>query len=136
MTILLIVLALLLTPKIYAQSQVNVETRVESNSNVEVNTSVKRDSSTYRKVEIDVNGEKQTFESNEPGSDSIKVESKNGKTTVIKTKNNQINVSITPINSPTYDIEKNINKEFDKIPQTSLSQYIINWIKDLFKKIF
>lgn len=119
---------------VIASSQ-TVQTYVESNTNstVEVNST----NSINKKTEVTINGEKHVFESNEPGTDTIRVESKNGKTTISQTTGDQTQkLKLTPTLTPPTPTEVPIPDVFERAKQTTLSNYIINWVKDFFKNLF
>lgn len=143
MYFLLLFATFLLTPTTHASSTVNVQTHVESNtdSKIEVNQQVSNTSSVSRKVEIDVNGEKHIYESNKEGSQTIKVESKDGKVNVTNTEDDNENVSPTLKISPTtppvgVPSPTPVPDLLGDVPQTSLADYIIESIKDFFEKLF
>jgi len=119
---------------VIAYSQ-TVQTYVESNTNstVEVNTT----NSIQKKTEVTINGEKHVFESNEPGTDTIRVESNNGKTTISQTNGAQTQkIILPPTSTPLKITEVPIPNVLNGAKQTTLSNYIINWVKDFFKNLF
>ncbi len=138
MLTLLVSSALLLATNTTSVTQTNGTSKVEVHSSSDSNstTSVTTSNTTKQKIEIDVNGEKRVYESDEPGGQSVRVESINGKTTVTQSKGVDIDLNITPMKknpTPTVIAMPDVVKSR---PQSSFASYVMDWVKDLFKNLF
>lgn len=129
------------------QSGTSVQTNVQStgNSQVNVQTDVSTsgsNTSVYKKVEIENNGVKKVYESNEPGNERVEVESsQNGvEMKVTKDASNTAKKTANESSGTKVDIEKSVNIDKDSLPYTStyesIHNYIINAVKNFFKKFF
>lgn len=139
MIVFLILVTLFSAFPAHASSTVNVSTHVESNtdSRIEVNQNVSNTNSVYKKVEIEVNGEKHVYESDKPGDQTIKIESRDGKVKVENSQNKGDTNRPTPKQSPSVSISPILSDDFlNEVPQTSLADYIFDSIKEFFGKLF
>ncbi len=129
------------------QSGTNVQTNVQTtgNSQVNVQTDVNTsgsNTSVYKKVEVENNGVKKVYESTDPGSERVEVEStKNGvEMKVTKDASDTAKNTATKSSGTKVEIEKSVQVEKDSLPYSStyesIHNFIINTVKDFFKKLF
>ncbi|MFS8159154.1 MAG: hypothetical protein ACMG6E_02875 [Candidatus Roizmanbacteria bacterium] len=90
MSYILFLLFFILTSPVCASTSVDSTVTTQGSSNVHVETSVQSNTSntssstTHKKTVVTVNGETQTIENDNPGTDTIEVKSEGGKTEVKK----------------------------------------------------
>lgn len=139
----MIILIVVVSQQSGTSVQTNVQTTGDSQVNVQtdVNTSGSN-TSVYKKVEVENNGVKKVYESTDPGSERINIEStKNGvEMKVTKDASNVAKKTATESSDTKIEIEKSVNLEKDALPYSStyesIHNFIINTVKDFFKKLF
>ena len=133
---------LILTVIVSQQNGTSVQTKVESTtegggtSEVHVQTNVdttNSESKGYKREEVDVNGTKKVYESNEPGSTEVNVTSDN---------KNGVKVSTSPATTKIQKTDTNIDSGTKtqqptyKETSATLREYVMAFFKSLLKKMF
>lgn len=103
-------------------SEVHIENKVES-SNTSTTTS-----NTYKKIEVNVNGEKKIVESHEPGEIRVDMNTKTVTKTPTPTKTASPSATPTPIEASDSASTDSLGQQIETI--------VKDFIKDLFEKIF